>query len=223
MIIVDKDLRIKERVRNFMKLMSKMMRSWMTLQSKYNHYFTMMYISMPINTQMHTLIKCEIPDGQSSDHKNHFKAVCKSCSDSRHDHSRQRPKNKGKGKKFHEINEQNDEVMDDLAEQVQSLVYNDVHFNAINTQMHTLIKCEIPDGQSSDHTFKIDTGDDGNLMPISMFSRLFPQVGLDALSRTIEKDVTLYTYNNSPIKQYGTCHVKLSFKSRSSICKFFCC
>ena len=145
---------------------------------------------------------------------NHFKAICKSGSDSKRDHSRQRPKNKGKGKKFHEVNKQNEEVMDDLAEQVQSLFYNDVHFNTINTRMYTLIKCETPDGQSSDHTFKVDTGADGNLMPISMFSRLFPQVSLDALSRMIEKGVTMYTYNNIPIKQYGTCHVKLNFKNR---------
>ena len=87
--------------------------------------------------------------------------------------------------------------------------------------MHTLIKCETPDGWSSDHTFKVDTGADGNLIQISMFSRLFPQVSLDVLSRMIEKGVTLYAYNNTPIKQYGTCHVKLSFKNRSSICKFF--
>ena len=129
--------------------------------------------------------------------------------------------NKGKGKKFHEVNEQSEEVMDDLAEQVQSLFYNDVHFNVINTRMHTLIKCETPDGQPSDHTLKVDTGADGNLMPMSMFSRFFPQVSLGALNRTIEKGVTLYAYNNTPIKQYGTCHVKLSFKNRSSIYKFF--
>ena len=59
----------------------------------------------------------------------------------RHDSSKHRPKGKGK-KKFHEVNEQNDGVMDDLAEQVQSLFYNDVHFNAINARMHTTLKCE---------------------------------------------------------------------------------
>ena len=155
--------------------------------------------------------------------ENLFKSVCKSGSDNKHDHSRYRPKQKGKGKKkFHEISEQNNEgVMDDLAEQVQSLFYNDVHFNAINTRMHTSIKCETPDGRSSDHTFKVDTGADGNLMPISMFTKLFSHVSLDALSRTIEKSVTLYAYNNTPIKQYRTCHVKLSFKGKSTISKFF--
>ena len=111
--------------------------------------------------------------------------------------------------------------MDDLADQVQSLVHNDVIFNAINTRMHILIPCKTPDGQSSDQTFKVDTGADGNLIPISMFTKLFPHVSLDALSSTTEKGVTLYPYNNTLIKQYGTCHVKLSFKGRSAACKFF--
>ena len=111
--------------------------------------------------------------------------------------------------------------MDDLTEQVQSLFYNDVHFNAINARMHTTLKCKTPDGLTSDQTFKIDTGVDGNLMPISMFARLFPQVSLDALSRTIDKSVTLYAYNNTPIRQFGTCSVRLNFKGRSFVCKFF--
>ena len=104
--------------------------------------------------------------------ENHFKAVCKSGGSDKREHSKQRPK-KGKGKRFHEINESGEGVMDDLAEQVQSLFYNDVHFNSINARMHTTLKCETPDGWSSDQIFKIDTGADGNLMPISMFAKLF--------------------------------------------------
>ena len=56
---------------------------------------------------------------------NHFKAVCKSSD--KCDSSKHRPKGKWK-KKFHEVNEQNNGVMDDLAEQVQSLFYSDMHF-----------------------------------------------------------------------------------------------
>ena len=90
--------------------------------------------------------------------ENHFKAVCKSSSD-RRDSSKHRPRMKGK-KKFHEINEE-EGVMDDLTEQVQSLFYNEVHFNVMNARMHTTLKCETPDGRSSDQVFKIDTGADG--------------------------------------------------------------
>ena len=159
--------------------------------------------------------------GKKCGKDNHFKSVCKSGTD-KCDSSRHRPKYKGKGKKFHEINEQSsDGVMDDLADQVKSLFYDDVHFEAVNTRMNTKIKCNTPDGQSSDQTFKVDTGANGNLMPITMFSKLFPKVSLDVLGRTIEKGITLYAYNNIPIKQYRTCNVKLTFRGRSTICKFF--
>ena len=118
---------------------------------------------------------------------------------------------KEKNKKFHEVNESGEGVMDDLVEQVQSLFYNDVHFNSVNSRMHTILQCTTPDGWSSDQTFKVDTGADGNLMPISMFSKVFPKVSLDALSQTINKSVTLFAYNDTEIKQFGTCSMRLSF------------
>ena len=48
-------------------------------------------------------------------------------------------KSKGhKGKRFHEVSkEYKNETMDNLVDQVQSLFYHDVHFNAVNTRMYT--------------------------------------------------------------------------------------
>ena len=93
----------------------------------------------------------------------------------KHDSSHSRPKKgKGKGKKFHEVTENNNE-MDDLADQVQSLFYHDVHFNSVNTRMHTKLECEMPHRLKTSETFKIDTGADGNLMPITMFAKLVPK------------------------------------------------
>ena len=63
--------------------------------------------------------------------------MCKSKgSNDKQDQSRSRPKGK-KGKKFHEINESENNGMDDLADQVQSLFYHDVHFNNVNTRMQS--------------------------------------------------------------------------------------
>ena len=154
---------------------------------------------------------------------NHFKVVCKSgSSEYKRDHSKHRPKSKGNSrKKFHEINEDEGEVMNDLSDQVQALFYNDIHCNAVNARMHTTLKCVTPDGRSSDQVFKIDTGADGNLMPIKMFAILFPRMSLETLGRTINRGVTLFAYNNTPIKQFGMCSIKLGFKDRWSVCKFF--
>ena len=110
--------------------------------------------------------------------------------------------------------------MDDLADQVQSLFYHDMHFNNVNTRMHTELGCEMSQNRSKE-VFKIDTGADGNLMPITMFTKLYPKISLETLAKTIDKGITLFAYNNTPIKQYGTCSVKVTFKGKQEICKFY--
>ena len=110
--------------------------------------------------------------------------------------------------------------MDDLADQVQSLFYHDVHFNNVNMRMHTELGCETSQKRSK-QVFKIDMGADGNLMPITMFTKLYPRISLETLSKTVDKDITLYAYNNTPIKQYGTCSVKITFNGKHEICKFY--
>ena len=54
-----------------------------------------------------------------------------------------------------------------------------------------------------------------------MFVRLFPKLSLETLEKTVEKGVTLFAYNNTPIRQFCVCSVKLSFKGKSAICKFY--
>ena len=104
--------------------------------------------------------------------------------------------------------------MDDLADQVQSLFYHDVHFNNVNTKMHTELCCETPDGIKSKQMFKIDAGADGGLMPTVMFMKLYPRVSLETLKKTIDSSTTLYAYNNIGIKQYGTCSVQIVLKGK---------
>ena len=111
--------------------------------------------------------------------------------------------------------------MDDLADQVQLLFYHDMHFNVINMQMHTKLNCEMKQGLKSSELFKIDTGVNGSLMPIMMFVKLFPNISLETLGKLIESKVTLFAYNNTPIKQFEMCTMKISFKGKHKICKFY--
>ena len=89
--------------------------------------------------------------------------------------------------------------------------------------MYTEIDCKMSSYWRSvtRQTFKVDTGADGNLMPITMFAKLFPKISLKTLESTIESGVNLYAYKNTPIKQFGVCSVHLNFKGRSTVCKFY--
>ena len=110
--------------------------------------------------------------------------------------------------------------MDDFADQVQSLFYHDVHFNNVDTRMHTELGCEMSQSKSK-QIFKIHMGADRNLMPITMFMKLYPKIRLETLYKTIDKGITLFAHNNTPTKQYGTCSVKVPFKGKHEICKFY--
>ena len=66
--------------------------------------------------------------------------------------------------------------------------------------MHTEIECKTPAGEVSKQTFKFDTGADGNLMTITVFTKLFPRISLKTFEKTVENGVNLYTYNNTPIR-----------------------
>ena len=87
--------------------------------------------------------------------------------------------------------------------------------------MYTEIYFKTPAGQVSKQTFKVNTGADGNLMPITMFAKLFPKISLKSLEKTVESGVNLYAYNNTPIRQFGICSVQMSFKGKSGIYKFY--
>ena len=95
-----------------------------------------------------------------------------------------------------------------------------MHFNNVNTRMHTELGCETNQSKSK-QVFKVDMDADGDLMPITMFMKLYQKISLVTLSKTVEKGITLFAYNNTHIKQYGTCSVKVSFKEKQQICKFY--
>ena len=62
----------------------------------------------------------------------------------------------------------------------------------------------------SKQCFKIDSGECGNLMPLSMFKSLYNWL---PSSTTVNSAVHLLDYNKQEIKQLGTCHVSVKFRS----------
>ena len=58
-------------------------------------------------------------------------------------------------------------------------------------------------------------------MPITVFTRFSPKISLNALGKTVETRVTLFAYNNTLIKQFSMCSVRVSFKGKAVICKIF--
>ena len=106
-----------------------------------------------------------------------------------------------------------------ILQTMSSLYFIMMCISTIKMRMHTELGCEMSQNRSK-QVFKIDTGVDGDLMPITMFTNLYPKISLETLAKTIDKGITLFAYN-TPIKQYGTCSVKVTFKGKQEICKFY--
>ena len=69
-------------------------------------------------------------------------------------------------------------------------------------------------------TYKIDMGNNGNIMLWHIFKRLFKNVTEDKLKKTIKRLLKLRTYNKTDIAQLGTCTVMLNFKNSKKRCVF---
>ena len=50
---------------------------------------------------------------------------------------------------------------------------------------------------------KIDTGSDGDLLPIQVYLNLFPYATRKLLQWSVDPNVSLYAYNSTDIQQLG--------------------
>ena len=69
--------------------------------------------------------------------------------------------------------------------------------------------------------FKVNTGADGNLLPLGEFFKHFPNVNMTQLAKTIDSSTKLYAYNNTEIKQLGVCELLGEHRECCKICQFY--
>ena len=106
--------------------------------------------------------------------KNHFAKKCQSRSQST------AGTNTGNKKSFqyrqinvnHKSSDEGQQI-DEITSKVKSLYYIDVHFNLVNTQMHISLSTKSCSGNQRKTHFKVDTGADGNLLPLAEFLNIF--------------------------------------------------
>ena len=61
--------------------------------------------------------------------------------------------------------------------------------------------------------YKINTGSEGNLMPLYIFCKLFKNMGKEQLKKSVKGNIKLKTYNGMHITQLGMCAVHIKFKN----------
>ena len=68
--------------------------------------------------------------------------------------------------------------------------------------------------------YKIDTGREGNIMPLYIFKTLFKNITVEQLKKSIKSHIRLCMYNKTNIMQLGTCVVIIKFKNIKKTCVF---
>ena len=101
------------------------------------------------------------------------------------------------------------------------MYYNDAHFNSMNTRIHINLKTKSCNCSSMRTCFKVDTGADGNLLPLGELFKHFPEANLNDLAKTVDPHTKLYANNNTEIKQLGVCKLLVEYKANRKICEFY--
>ena len=66
--------------------------------------------------------------------------------------------------------------------------------------------------------YKIDTGSEGNLIPLYILKKLFKDMPEEQLKCSIKSNIKLKTYNGTHITQLGICAVIIKFKKFKKMC-----
>ena len=111
--------------------------------------------------------------------------------------------------------------IDEITSKVKSLYYNDVYFDLINTRMYVNLNTKSCNGTRRKTRFKVDTGADGNLLPLAEFLKHFPDANLNDLARTVDSSTKLYVYSNTELKQLGVCELLVEYKNSAKVCEFY--
>ena len=133
----------------------------------------------------------------------HFKKVCRSRRD-------------------HAVHEVEVEMMPELQEEeIETVSINLLYLNRNPLLITAYVKTQV--GKTTiEVPCKIDTGSEGNLMPLYIFKKLFKNMQEEQLKCSIKTNVKLRTYNGTHITQLGTCAVIIKFKNLKKMMCLFC-
>jgi hypothetical protein len=131
-----------------------------------------------------------------------------------------KPKQQG----IHEV-QQYDARYDEYEDPSHS--FQNLNFDSIEspdgTQAFATIKIERLPGQCANLSGKIDTGSQGNILPVRTFAKMYPDRMSEAGTpmKITPCDTILTAYNGTRIKQYGYINLECAYKNKASEFKFY--
>ena len=123
-------------------------------------------------------------------------------------------------KKNHTVHEVEVEVMPEPQEDIETVSINSIYLNRNQSLIKAHLKMQVGK-TATEIPYKIDTGSEGNIMPLYIFKKLFKNIPEEQLKGSIKCNIKLKTYNGTHITQLGTCVITIKFKnSKKALCVF---
>ena len=96
------------------------------------------------------------------------------------------------------MNEVEQETAQDSAKEnnIDLVNINSIHFNKNCSVITAKLKTSAGINNVRE-SYKVDTGSDGNIMPLHIYKKLFPRITSEQLEATKNKSVQLKTYNKN--------------------------
>ena len=140
--------------------------------------------------------------------------------------STQRRRDDHRSSDVHSVNNtaRSDQRADDLG--FEKLSFDTVGVDTVERdEAYATLQIELNDNTPATLRVKVDTGAQGNVMPLRTFQRMYPSSldteGLPVRGSLQHRDTILTAYNGQPILQYGTTRLRCEYNSNWCDADFF--
>ena len=173
---------------------------------------------------------------------NHWQRVCRQASGwtsgaGGRRHSSGRPRSRARSRRRTNRDERqrggvhpisHDAKFDQLSDNFEPLAFNTVNVNAVdNDEVYATLRITLKDRPDTPATLlvKVDTGAQGNVMPLRTFQCMYPSntetEGIPERGGLEHRDTILTAYNGQLIRQYGTTRLKCVHDTTTHEAEFF--
>lgn len=149
---------------------------------------------------------------------NHWRKMCRSGNHGTSTKAKKawrKPRGLSRGRQRQSINAVTDNPSDDVTDLMENLVFDTIE-NKDNRD-EVFVDLHIQYKKPATLRVKVDTGAQGNVLPLRIFRRMYPEKldphGYPTDGCLQEKCTTLYAYNGTTIKQHGTIHIPCRYDS----------
>ena len=168
---------------------------------------------------------------------NHWARVCRSkrepgslSQQRRTTRGRSNHRNTEQGSKRKTANDK-DQQYKDINDQFKAITFKSISVNAVrptqNEEVFVTLKVNLNRNDNCSTTLKakLDTGAQGNILPIRLYQQMYPQNAASSglhKSGSLENSTTvLTTYGGTTIMQHGICKIPCEFQNQKSVAAFF--